>query len=77
MAKTHMRTLDDVLQSASDVLFPAEMGRRKISVTSTNSDGDTPLHVMVWRKDQQAIAFLISAGADVRRISAGSTRGYR
>ncbi|WP_407702947.1 hypothetical protein [Thiorhodovibrio frisius] len=32
---------------------------------------------MVWRKDQQAIAFLISAGADVRRISAGSTRGYR
>lgn len=62
------RSLEEVLQSTSDVLFPAEMGRRKVSVTSADSEGDTPLHVMVWRKDRHAVKLLIGAGADVNAI---------
>lgn len=60
-----MRTLDEVLQSTSEVLFPADMGKRCVSVTSANCDGDTPLHVMAWRKDCEAIALLINADADI------------
>jgi ankyrin repeat protein len=63
-----MRTLDEVLQSTSEVLFPADMGKRHVSVTSADCDGDTPLHVMAWRKDREAIALLINAGADVNAI---------
>jgi ankyrin repeat protein len=62
------RSLEDVLQSASDVLFPAELGERKVSVTSSDSEGDTPLHVMVWRRDKHAVELLISAGADVNAV---------
>jgi ankyrin repeat protein len=68
MAKAQKRTLDDLLQSTSDVLFPAELGARSIGVTSANGDGDTPLHVMAWRKDPEAMALLISAGAEVNAV---------
>lgn len=68
MEKARMPTLDEVLQSTSDVLFPAELGNRRVRVTSANADGDTPLHVMAWRKDPKAMALLISAGADVNAV---------
>jgi ankyrin repeat protein len=44
------------------------MGKCRVSVDSTDSEGDTPLHVMVWRKDRYAVRLLIEAGANVNAI---------
>jgi ankyrin repeat protein len=62
------RTLDEVLQSTSDVLFPADLGERPVAIDSHGSDGDTPLHVMAWRNDLEAVEILIAAGADVNAV---------
>jgi hypothetical protein len=45
----HRATLEEILASTSDVLFPAEIGEHTVAIDSTDSDGDTPLHIMVWR----------------------------
>jgi len=34
-------------------------------IEARDSDGSTPLHCAVWKGHQQAVAFLLSAGADV------------
>ena len=62
------RTLDEILQSTSDVLFPAELGDRQVTLDSSDSDGDTPLHVLVRRKDRYAVDVLIAAGVDVNAV---------
>ncbi len=59
------RTLDDVLQSTSDVLYPDRRGAAPVSIDSIGSDGDTALHVLLWRGDSRGAALLIEAGADV------------
>lgn len=61
-------TLEEILASTSDVLFPAEMGQAVISVSSQDCCGDTPLHVMVRRNDAYAVRKLIEAGANVNAI---------
>jgi hypothetical protein len=58
-------SLDELLQSVSDCLFPADMGERKVELDSRDTDGDTPLHVLLWRRDQEGAARLVAAGADV------------
>ncbi len=58
-------SLEEVLASTSDALFPAEMGRRRVDVHSRDCEGDTALHVMVWRGDRYAVRLLIDSGADV------------
>ena len=58
-------TLEEILASTSDILYPAELGEKPVTINSTDCDGDTPLHVMVWRKDRYAVNLLIEAGADV------------
>jgi ankyrin repeat protein len=63
-----MRSLEDILQSTSDVLFPADLGARRVTIDSVDCDGDTPLHVMVWRKDIAAIEQLLAAGAPVNAV---------
>lgn len=63
-----LRTLDEILQSTSDVLYPAELGDMPVSLNSSDSDGDTPLHVMVLRKDRYAVDVLIAAGANVNAV---------
>lgn len=62
------RTLDQVLHSVSETLFPAEMGKAPVEVASRDVDGDTPLHVVVWRKDERATRMLLEAGADPNAI---------
>jgi ankyrin repeat protein len=58
-------TLAEILASTSDTLFPAELGRKSVTIDSRDCDGDTPLHVMVRRKDRHAVRLLLAAGADV------------
>lgn len=59
------RTLTEVLQSVSDVLFPDRLGQATVRPDSRDADGDTPLHVLVRRGDHHGVKLLIAAGADV------------
>ncbi|MDP3194787.1 ankyrin repeat domain-containing protein [Tabrizicola sp.] len=59
------RTLEEILASCSDSLFPAGMGSAPVHLHSVDCDGDTPLHVMLWRNDTGAALALIEAGARV------------
>lgn len=63
-----MRSLEEILQSTSDSLFPAERGRRIIAIDSRDSDGDTPLHVIARRGDVAAVSVLLAAGANPNAI---------
>jgi ankyrin repeat protein len=58
-------TLDEILASCSDSLFPHLMGVEPVNLQSVAADGDTPLHEMLWRKKSYAVLELIKAGADV------------
>jgi uncharacterized protein len=62
------RSLAEILQSTSDVLFPAEMGERVVALDSMDVDGDTPLHVLAWRNDHYAVQLLIEAGSDINAV---------
>ncbi len=62
------RTLEQLLQDASASLFPADDPPRRIDVNTTDSSGDTPLHVFLWRGDEHAARELIRYGANVNAI---------
>ncbi len=64
----HRATLGEILASTSERLFPEELGEKVVTIDSKDLDGDTPLLVMVWRKDRYAVNLLIEAGADVDAI---------
>lgn len=61
-------SLQEILASCSDALFPAEMGAATVTIDSRCPDGDTPLHVMLWRDDTNGALELIRAGADVNAV---------
>ncbi len=58
------RSLQAVLQSIADVLYPADFETRKVTIDSVGDDGDTPLHVLAWRNDLEAVEILLGAGAN-------------
>lgn len=58
-----MRSVSQILQSTSDALFPAKLGEARVSIGSTGPDGDTPLHVLIWRDDTEGALLLIEHGA--------------
>jgi ankyrin repeat protein len=62
------RTLDDVLQDIAHVLFPGDDSPRRIALTTTDNDGDTPLHVYLWRNDPHAVRVLLAHGASINAI---------
>jgi len=66
--KTPVRSVEDVLRSVWDVLYPGEIEEQKVTLQSRSSEGDTPLHVMAWRKDTEGARVLIAAGADVNAV---------
>jgi ankyrin repeat protein len=64
----HRATLAEMLESTSDVLFPEHLGEAPVMLDSVGCDGDTPLHVMVWRNDLYAVRTLLQAGSKVDAI---------
>ena len=66
--KRDSRGLAEILESTSDVLFPEDFGQRPIKLNTRGANGDTPLHVMLWRGDTYAAELLIDAGIDVNAI---------
>ncbi len=62
------QSLDEILASCSDTLFPAQMGKAPVQIDCQDPDGDTPLHVMLWRGDTYASVCLIDAGADIHAV---------
>ena len=65
---TTKRTLVELLQSTSESLFPAELGEAKVKIDSTDCDGDTPLHVLIWRGDTEGAILLIASGAPIDAV---------
>lgn len=65
---TAFRTIDEVLQSTSDSLFPAQLGETKVCIDSADCDGDTPLHVLIWREDTAGALLLIENGAPIDAV---------
>ena len=59
--------LREVLQSIADVMFPSDPGA-VVQIDSIGYDGDTPLHVMAWQNNLEAVQVLIDAGADVNAL---------
>ena len=62
------QSLDEIQASCSDTLFPAQRGKAPVQINSQDPDGDTPLHVMLWRGDTYASICLIEAGADINAV---------
>lgn len=62
------KSLEEILQSVSDVMYPAELGEKQVYIDSRDVEGDTPLHVMAWREDLYGAKILIEAGADVNAV---------
>jgi len=67
MKSEFIKRLEEVLQSASDRLFPAEIGE-KVCLDSRSSDGDTALHVFIWSNETANSIFLIENGIDINAV---------
>lgn len=57
-------SLDALLQSVSEVMFPEQAGSATVALDSRGYDGDTALHVFAWRDDTASAKVLLEAGAD-------------
>ncbi|HYW32467.1 MAG TPA: ankyrin repeat domain-containing protein [Gemmatimonas sp.] len=69
MSKTKdERTLDGILQDIARILFPADEPSPRVTLTSTDCDGDTPLHVYLRRRDPHAVRVLLAHGATVNAV---------
>ena len=66
--KKTRETLEEMLASCSDTLFPGDLGAAPVTLDSRDVDGDTPLHVMLWRNNTYAVLQFIAAGADVNAV---------
>jgi len=58
------QTLEEILQSISGIMFPAEP-EKHIDINCHGYCGDTPLHVMLWNNNNHGAELLIEAGANV------------
>lgn len=75
VASNTMATLEQLLQSVSDVMFPDQLGQATVSLASHGYDGDTALRVFAWRDDTASARLLLEAGAYPKLRSAfGSAR---
>lgn len=68
MRKKERQSLETILASVSDVLYPEEMGNAKITIDSVDCLGDTPLHVLVRRPNLYGVRVLLEKGADPNAV---------
>lgn len=68
MREKNTKSLDGVLASVANVLFPNSLEKAPIQINSRNEEGDTPLHILVHRNDVEGVRILIDAGADINAI---------
>ncbi|WP_138934252.1 ankyrin repeat domain-containing protein [Roseovarius arcticus] len=61
-------TLEELLASCSDTFSPAELGSVPVTLDGRDVDGETPLHVMLWRGNTYAVLQFIEAGADINAV---------
>ena len=61
-------TVDQILVSLSERMFPAEMGRKRIKLDTQEVDGDGMLHNLLYGKEHYPAKALIKAGADVNLV---------
>lgn len=62
------QTLEEILQSTSETLFPDKMGQEKIFVDTKDCCNDTPLHILTHRGNDYGCQLIIEAGADVNAV---------
>ncbi|MBN2858140.1 MAG: ankyrin repeat domain-containing protein [Candidatus Delongbacteria bacterium] len=60
--------LEEILQSASDRLFPADTGDAKVYLDSRSSLGDNALHVFIWGNETEKALLLIENGIDINAV---------
>ena len=60
--------MEQLLADAAESLFPAGESIAGIDINAKDSTGDTPLHVFLWRGDDDAACALVRHGADVNSI---------
>ncbi|MDY6903772.1 MAG: ankyrin repeat domain-containing protein [Thermodesulfobacteriota bacterium] len=59
------KTIEAVLASASDRLFPEAGGEARVTLDSRSPDGDSALHVFIWGNETENALFLIKSGIDI------------
>lgn len=62
------RSLEELLQSLAGDPFPEDEEPGSVTMESTNGEGDTPLHIYLWRGDNAAAQALVAHGANVNAI---------
>jgi len=68
MKNKERQTLDEILQSVSDFIYPDKMGKAKVEINSKDVCGDTPLHVLIGRGNNYGIELLIDNGAEINAV---------
>ena len=68
MQKKERQSLESILASVSDVLYPDKMGTAKVAVDSVDCVGDTPLHVLAGRPNVYGAGLLLEEGADPNAV---------
>jgi len=61
------RSVQEVLSSVADVMFPSDPPA-EMTLETVDFVGDTPLHVVAWQNDAEAVGILVAAGADVNAL---------
>jgi uncharacterized protein len=62
------RSLQDFLRSAADSMFHCDERAENVTLDSTGAEGDTALHVFLWRGDDWAAQTLVRHGANVNAL---------
>ena len=68
MPKKERQSLETILASVSDTLFPEEMGNAKVTVDSVDCLGDTPLHILARRPNLYGARLLLEEGANPNAV---------
>ena len=68
MKKKARQSLEEILASVSDVLYPEKLGAARVTLDSVDCMGDTALHVLARRPNLYGARLLLEAGADPNAV---------